>query len=84
MKRNLYACIQGCLALRNHIAVRDLLRKDEVLRKKYEAVKVGLARVEGITVDEYSMRKTEVLGEILEKAGFSKKERDEIKGNNQL
>jgi GrpB-like predicted nucleotidyltransferase (UPF0157 family) len=41
--RNLYVCIEGSAALRNHLAVRELLRSDEALRREYGALKAGLA-----------------------------------------
>jgi GrpB-like predicted nucleotidyltransferase (UPF0157 family) len=41
--RNLYVCIEGSAALRNHLAVRDLLRRDEGLRREYGALKSELA-----------------------------------------
>jgi GrpB-like predicted nucleotidyltransferase (UPF0157 family) len=41
--RNLYVCVEGSAALRNHLAVRDLLRGDEGLRGEYGALKSGLA-----------------------------------------
>jgi GrpB-like predicted nucleotidyltransferase (UPF0157 family) len=41
--RNLYVCIEGSAALRNHLAVRDLLRIDEGLRREYGALKSELA-----------------------------------------
>jgi GrpB-like predicted nucleotidyltransferase (UPF0157 family) len=41
--RNLYVCVEGSAALRNHLAVRDLLRGDEVLRREYGALKAELA-----------------------------------------
>jgi GrpB-like predicted nucleotidyltransferase (UPF0157 family) len=41
--RNLYVCIEGSAALRNHLAVRDLLRSDEGLRREYGALKSKLA-----------------------------------------
>jgi len=41
--RNLYVCIEGSAALRNHLAVRDLLRGDEKLRREYGELKSGLA-----------------------------------------
>jgi GrpB-like predicted nucleotidyltransferase (UPF0157 family) len=41
--RNLYVCIEGSTALRNHLAVRDLLRSDEGLRREYGALKAELA-----------------------------------------
>jgi len=41
--RNLYVCIEGSAALRNHLAMRDLLRSDEGLRREYGALKADLA-----------------------------------------
>jgi GrpB-like predicted nucleotidyltransferase (UPF0157 family) len=40
---NLYVCIEGCAALRNHIGVRDLLRRDLALRDEYARLKLELA-----------------------------------------
>jgi GrpB-like predicted nucleotidyltransferase (UPF0157 family) len=38
-----YVVVDGCLSLRNHIAVRDTLRSDEILRNEYGALKLRLA-----------------------------------------
>jgi GrpB-like predicted nucleotidyltransferase (UPF0157 family) len=35
---NTYVVVDGCLSLRNHLAVRDILRSDPVLRDEYAAV----------------------------------------------
>lgn len=40
--RNLYACIEGSAALRNHLGVRELLLKDEGLRREYGDLKMEL------------------------------------------
>lgn len=40
--RNLYVCIEGSAALRNHIGVRDLLLRDEGLRGEYGRLKMEL------------------------------------------
>src|SRR4029450_12460929 len=42
---NTYVVVDGCLSLRNHLAVRHILRSDPVLRAEYAAVKrrVGAA-----------------------------------------
>jgi GrpB-like predicted nucleotidyltransferase (UPF0157 family) len=32
--RNLYVCVEGSASLRNHIGVRDVLRRDEELREE--------------------------------------------------
>lgn len=70
--RNLYVCVEGCFALRNHLAVRDILKLDESLRKEYAAVKVQLAGQELSNIDEYCEGKNEIVRKILEKAGIWK------------
>ncbi|KAL9132137.1 MAG: hypothetical protein Q9217_000071 [Psora testacea] len=80
--RNLYVCVEGCLALRNHLSVRDVLRVDEGLRVEYGDLKLKLAEREwaddDIGAQGYTRAKNEVLGRILEKAGLAEWERKEI------
>lgn len=76
--RNLYVCIQGSAALRNHIAVRDLLRRDEHLRKEYGELKLSLAQ-ENVEIHEYMTRKNDMVSRLLElSGGVSKEELEEI------
>ena len=77
-KRNVYVCIDGCQALRNHLAVRDLCRRDAGVREKYGSAKLELSRKEWESVDEYASAKTEVLNWVLRKAGFEPGELDDI------
>nr|WP_242703299.1 GrpB family protein [Paenarthrobacter ureafaciens] len=42
-RRNVYVCRAGTLNVRNHLAVRDVLRVREDLRDEYGAVKLALA-----------------------------------------
>jgi GrpB-like predicted nucleotidyltransferase (UPF0157 family) len=80
-KRNIYVCVDGP-ALRNHLAVRDVLREDEGLRNKYAAVKWALAG-RGVGIEEYMRGKTEVIQEILGRAGrHSEAELADIVGMN--
>lgn len=67
---NLYVCVEGCLALRNHLAVRDMLRKDAGLRDGYAAVKMALAQREWENMIAYTKAKNGILGKILGKAGI--------------
>ena len=80
--RNLYVCVEGCIALRNHIAVRDLLRKDADLRAEYAAVKMELAEREVADIDEYCEGKNQILGKILERAGIGAQELAEVERMN--
>lgn len=75
---NLYVCVEGCLALRNHIAVRDLLRKDEELRDEYSAAKFQLAEREWENMLAYSEAKNLILGKILARAGIGEAELADI------
>lgn len=40
--RNLYVCVEGSAALRNHLGVRELLLRDEVVREEYGRLKMEL------------------------------------------
>jgi GrpB-like predicted nucleotidyltransferase (UPF0157 family) len=72
-RRNVYVVVEGSLALRNHLAVRDALRADSGLRDQYARLKQELgARLD--TVDEYSAAKTDFLVGVLERAGFTGEE----------
>jgi GrpB-like predicted nucleotidyltransferase (UPF0157 family) len=42
-RRNVYVCAAGTLGVRNHLAVRDVLRRRDDLRAAYAAVKLELA-----------------------------------------
>lgn len=75
---NLYVCVENCLALRNHVAVRDLLRTDEALRDEYSAVKFQLAEREWDGMMAYSEAKNPILGKILARAGFGEAELEDI------
>ncbi|TWD78999.1 GrpB-like predicted nucleotidyltransferase (UPF0157 family) [Kribbella amoyensis] len=77
---NTYVVVDGCLSLRNHLAVRDVLRSDPVLRDEYAAVKrqVGASAAD---IDEYGQGKNAVIQRILSAAGLSADERASIDGN---
>jgi GrpB-like predicted nucleotidyltransferase (UPF0157 family) len=80
--RHVYVCVAGCLALRNHIAVRDVLRGDPDLRADCGHAKLALGDRELEDMDEYVAGKNAVLAKILKCAGFSDAERSEIAGMN--
>lgn len=67
--RNTYVVVDGCFQLRNHIAVRDTLRKDDALRDEYGRVKIELAE-KGLEIVEYVEAKSEILTKILKKSGL--------------
>ncbi|MGH3399651.1 MAG: GrpB family protein [Streptosporangiaceae bacterium] len=77
---NTYVIVDGSLSLRNHLAVRDTLRADPVLRDEYAAVKrrVGAAAAD---IDEYGQGKNEMIQRILAASGLTAEERSSIGGN---
>jgi GrpB-like predicted nucleotidyltransferase (UPF0157 family) len=82
LAHHVYVCVEGCLALRNHIAVRDVLRGDPDLRAEYGNAKLALGDRELEDINEYVAGKNAVLAKILKRAGLSDAERSEIAGMN--
>ena len=66
--------------MRNHLAVRDVLRRDAALRDEYGLLKMELAKREWGDDNGagYVSGKSHVLGKVLEKAGLTVLERGEI------
>ena len=79
-RNHTYVVVDGSLALRNHLAVRDVLRQDERLREEYAAVKrsVGLVAAD---IEEYGEGKNAIVQEILRAAGLTDEERASIDAN---
>ncbi len=78
---NTYVVVDGCLALRNHLAVRDTLRADAGLRGEYDEVKRRAAATTS-DIDEYILLKSDVLGRVLRRAGLYDDERAAIAETN--
>lgn len=74
---NTYVVVEGSLALRNHLGVRDVLRGDDALREEYATVK-RRAAAEALDIDDYLVRKTAVLDRVLRAAGLTDSERASI------
>ena len=68
-RRNVYVCTAGTLNVRNHLAVRDVLRSRDDLREAYAAVKRALAADPGMDIDTYLAGKSAVLQQVLEMSG---------------
>jgi GrpB-like predicted nucleotidyltransferase (UPF0157 family) len=73
IRTNTYVIVRGSLSLRNHLAVRDELRSNPLLRDEYGALKRRLASETG-DIDDYVGRKSPLLQHILERAGFTEAE----------
>ena len=72
--------VDGCLSLRNHRGLRDVLRADAALRDEYAAVK-RLAGAFAASIDDYGQAKNAVSQKILAAAGLTDSERTAIAGN---
>ena len=81
VRRNVYVVVEGSLALRNHLAMRDALRGDEDLRAEYAALKRRLAR-DADDIDDYVMRKTDLIARVLSEAGFTSDEIEAVRAMN--
>jgi GrpB-like predicted nucleotidyltransferase (UPF0157 family) len=65
-RRNVYVCTAGTANVRNHLAVRDVLRARADLREAYAAAKLALAADPGMDIDTYIAGKSAVLQQVLE------------------
>jgi GrpB-like predicted nucleotidyltransferase (UPF0157 family) len=77
-RRNVYACLAGTLSVRNHLAVRDVLRNRADLRDEYAAVKLALAAEPDMDIDTYIARKSAVLQNVLAESDLTADERQQI------
>jgi GrpB-like predicted nucleotidyltransferase (UPF0157 family) len=77
---NTYVVVAGSLSLRNHLAVRGILRSDPGLRQQYAAVKRRVGAT-AANIDEYGQGKNAVIQQILDAAGLTKAERAAIDAN---
>jgi GrpB-like predicted nucleotidyltransferase (UPF0157 family) len=77
---NTYVVVEGSLSLRNHLAVRDILRADADLREQYAAVKKR-ASATAANIDEYGRGKNAMVQQILATAGLTDIERASIDAN---
>ncbi len=76
-RNHTYVAVAGCLALRNHLAVRDMLRSNLTLRDEYGALKLKLA-ASAPDPAYYVEGKTAFLLHILELSGITPQELWEI------
>jgi GrpB-like predicted nucleotidyltransferase (UPF0157 family) len=72
--------VEGCLSLRNHLGLRDMLRADKDLRDEYAAVKkkVGLLAA---NIDDYGQSKNQIVLKILAAAGLTESDVASIASN---
>ncbi len=77
---NTYVVVDGSLSLRNHLAVRDILRADPDLRDEYAAVKRRVGAT-AANIDEYGQGKNAMVQRILAAAGLTEAEQASIDAN---
>ncbi len=82
-RRHVYVVVDGSLALRNHLAIRDALRADAKLRSGYADLKARLS-AEVDDIGDYVERKTTFLTQILSNAGFTDAELEAIRSANRV
>lgn len=78
LRRNVYVCRRGSLSLRNHLAVRDVLRRRADLRDEYGAAKMALAADPDMDIETYIAGKSMVLQKVLAVAELTADERLQI------
>lgn len=77
-RRHVYVCVAGTLNVRNHLAVRDVLRRRDDLRDAYAAVKLSLAADTDMDIDAYLAGKSAVVQTILAESDLTADELKEI------
>ena len=68
---NLYVCVEGCAALRNHLALRDHLLAHPEAVAEYASLKRELARDHPHDIDAYIEGKTAFIVGILQRYAFA-------------
>ena len=76
--RHVYVCVEGTLHVRNHLAVRRVLRERPDLRDRYAEVKRQLASIPDIDMERYLAGKSAILQEVLALSDLTEPERAEI------
>ena len=74
IKHHLYVCINGCMSLRNHLALRDHLRQFPAAREEYSALKLKLADEFRDSLDNYVEGKTQFILGVISRYEISKEE----------
>ena len=72
--RHVYVCARGTLHVRNHLAVRDVLRRRDDLRDEYAAVKLALAADPQMDIGAYLAGKSAVLQKVLAESDLTTEE----------
>jgi len=76
---HLYVCFSDSLALKNHLAFRDILLSDKDLVKEYSQLKINLTKKKGMTRENYTKQKTDFIIAVLAKNGLTEEDLNEIR-----
>jgi GrpB-like predicted nucleotidyltransferase (UPF0157 family) len=79
---NLYACVEGSVALRNHLALRDHLRAHPEDAKAYGELKKALTEGFPDDIDQYVAGKTALIARFLAQAGFESAALEDVRAAN--
>lgn len=77
-RRAVYLNKSNGAALTNHLALRDILRRNELLRKEYGELKMRLAQQTYRGIGEYGAQKEEFILRALKQSGLSEKDLERI------
>lgn len=83
-RHNLYVCVEGAVALRNHRLLRDHLRSHAADRAAYGALKRALAARHPDDIDRYTAGKTAFILGVLARCGADPAALREIEGANRV
>lgn len=82
-RHHLYLCVDGSVALANHLAFRDALRASPAEAQAYGALKKRLAEKFADDIDGYIEAKTEFILRVLQQQGFEADALKDIDERNQ-
>ena len=82
LRHHLYVCRRGSVALRNHLTLRDHLRRHPDDVAEYASLKRRLA-AESVDGDQYTRQKTNFILSILARYSFSEPELEIIRRSNE-
>ena len=82
MKHNLYVCPKDSISLKNHLLLRDHLRKHPDKAKQYGELKMKLAAEFPFDIDKYIEGKTVFIAEMLKEQGFDQEALEKIREQN--
>lgn len=82
MQHHLYVCIEGCESLKNHLLLREHLRKNQQAVIAYGNLKLELAKQYPTDIDAYVEGKTNLITSFLSEAGMSQESLSRITEEN--